>query len=270
MTEQQKQAINNEMMLAKKFNFLEPDDHEYRIMELVSDILKDSDCDNDKLEENHKNPFEEALAMFVQLDKSYYNRIKDIDYKYMIKSNLDESDYVTQIGFNGNKGFVDSILLPDSITILSKMWLSHEYVHALKETNINEFVQKNISSDTLPIFYEIILANSKFSDIYEKWKQKRMILLTINKKNYKYGKDNLANNYDLYNYIVNSYGQYLVSYFYALNLYSLFKEDPKTILKNFNAVLKHKMTTNQLVKKLDIYNINKKNINTFIYEHENL
>ena len=52
MTEEKVQSIRNEMELTKQFNFLKPGDHEYKIMEIVSSVLKDVKCDNEILGEN--------------------------------------------------------------------------------------------------------------------------------------------------------------------------------------------------------------------------
>lgn len=267
MTEEKIQSIRDEMEIIDDIDFAVPNEHDYRIMEIVSNVLRDTKC-NEYISENILNSADIAIPAVAMLDKSYFKKINNLNYIFN-KDETEESNFSTIIGLKDNRCFVDHISLPSKTTRLAKMWLSHEYIHVLKDTNIKEFMRKKVANDTLPIFYEIVLANSKFEDIYEDWKQKRLYMLTVDKNNYKYARDRIMKDV-VYKYIMDSYGQYLESYYYALNLYSLFKDDPKTILKYFNDVLKHKMTTNELVKKLDIYDTNKKNINTFIYEHENL
>ena len=118
-----------------------------------------------------------------------------------------------------------------------------------------------------PIFYELIdYENSKLKIKHLEY---RLFWLTEQKETYlaisKILKDNI-NNYKLsflnddinatqniYEYVKSYFGSYLGGFYYALILYNMYKVNPEIILNLINDVLSHKITTLDMLNKLNIY-----------------
>ena len=55
-----------------------------------------------------------------------------------------------------DSGKVDHFGIPQIIDTNGEIHLTHELIHALKETNYKEYILSNVVSDVIPIFYELI------------------------------------------------------------------------------------------------------------------
>ena len=65
---------------------------------------------------------------------------------------------------------------------------------------------------------------------------------------------------DLYKVIATRSGQYLNSYYYASILFNMYKSDPQMMLAYVNKVLKHEITTRELLETLGIFHQDKNSI----------
>jgi len=248
-----------------------PTENEYRIMNITSKSLKDipkqvKSDNNTKID----NAIEQGILSMSIFSKSYINKLKNV--VFLTYNDLTENSFNTLIDMHNQKLYVKEIMIPKKINDVAPIWIGHECIHSLKDINYNEYIEKDIASEVIPLFYEILVSKTIFKDLHDIWKYERMNTLLEDKKYYEIGKNNIDDKEDrnTYSYIMDSYGQYLTSYYYALNLFSLYKRNPKVVAKYINKVLKHKKTTLELLKELNIYKINKKHVNTYILEHKNL
>ena len=205
-----------------------------------------------------------------------YSKIKDIEEITPIHSELDNIDeFTTVIGFqandNGdileNTGIVDRYNIPKERYELSIYHLAHEHVHALKETNYSEFQDSLTVGETLPIFFELMIYNP--SEILKKELIKfRINGLLQNKIEYMFYNDLIYNcieksifynrskknqNIDMCYFIRSKLGCYLNSFYYALMLYNMYKVTPDKIMNLVNMVLKHQITTYDMLNYLGLY-----------------
>ena len=58
---------------------------------------------------------------------------------------------------------------------------------------------------------------------------------------------------DVYKFMISKIGCYLNSFYYAVMLYNMYKETPKKILDLVSKVLKHEITTMEMLEMLDVY-----------------
>ena len=258
-----------DMLKHRLYGFKIPTDNEYEIMDTVSKCLKDNNPirKTDFIEID--SAIEKGILSMSIFSKRHINKLmKIIFYTY---GDLPENDFRAMIEYGNNKFKVREIMIPEKVNQISPIWIGHECIHCLKDTNYDEYINKDITSEVITLFYEILSSHTIFEDVHDAWKYERLKTLLDDKYSYLIAKNNLGkDSNDVYRYIMYSYGQYLTSYFYALNLYSLYKQYPKQITKYINKVLNHKKITLDLLNEFEIRNINKENVNTFIFEHNKL
>lgn len=203
-----------------------------------------------------------------------YLRLKDIisktpisiEYDYFLK-------YRTVFGFDINNGDVDvrsgtfnKYCIPRDTYDLSIFLLCHEHIHALKDTNYYESIDTLI--EVLPLFYELIVFDP-VDKLSVELIRVRMSWLLGNRNEYNIYNNlmknkiiipGLANDYEecfarggLYDYFRLRVGMYLSGFYYAVILYSMFKESPKKILDLVSKVLRKEMTTFEILDILGIY-----------------
>lgn len=264
-------AYDEQRKLYKTIGFFQPGEEQKNIMDIVSDTIKKQDIL--PLEETMMfyEAFHYALLSVKKLNPKYEKKIIKMNHEKF--DDLDENEFETIItykkGIKNLKGNVKRIEVPANLDAIAPIWLGHEYMHALKDTNVYEYCLKEISSEVIPFFYELLTVNEQFPKIKEDWKRKRLGMLSYDNDYYKEAKKRKNEDPDVYNFIKENYGQYLSSYYYALNLYHLYKKYPEEVLKDVNEVLQHKKTTVQLLYKYDIRK-SKENTKIYMLEHENL
>ncbi|MBO6145765.1 MAG: hypothetical protein J6O62_03110 [Bacilli bacterium] len=261
--------------LTESLGFKKSTDEQREAMDIVSNTLKKIDITETDETISLDNSTSKALESLSLFDKKYINKI--CKFEYMQLDDLPEDEYTTRIAFRQLKGKVlkhsgkvFNIEIPQKITTISPIWLGHEYIHALKETNYKEYILKNRTSEILTFFYEFLIVEKCFPKLHDLWKQKRLSFLNYDNVYYKEAKKRKNENPKTFEYIQDTYGQYLSSYYYALNLYYLYKQNPKEILKYIKKVLDHKMTTEDLINRLDISQVNRNSNNVYILGHERL
>jgi hypothetical protein len=153
-----------------------------------------------------------------------------------------------------NSGKVVHYKVPMQPDVMASFHLGHEHIHALKETNYDEYIDSQILGDVIPIFYELLMADSYLelkSTIYKY----RLLSLKNDMLHYDDAVRNMKksrNDKDLYKVVATRSGQYLNSYYYATLLFNLYKKDSKNILELVNRVLKHEMTTREMLELLGL------------------
>lgn len=265
------ETSEEKMLFHRLFGFLIPDDEQHEIMDIVSDTINDCPLIEKEGNISIEQAAPIALETMGKFDKKYVKKLLKITYREY--DDLKPDSYITKIvfkkRFNKIKGCVDEIGIPQKISMTSPIWLGHEYMHALKDTEVKEYLLKDISSEVIPFFYELVMANEEFPKLKEEWKSKRLGMLSYDNEYYKEAKKRREENPDAFDKIKDANGQYLSSYYYALNLYHIYKKYPKEVLKEVNEVLKHKKNTIELLKEFDIKK-STNNTNIYILEHENL
>lgn len=176
---------------------------------------------------------------------------------------LDQNDNVLQ-----NSCRISEYNIPADLRELHTFFFVHEQMHAVKDTNYSEYVYNLILGETIPIFYEFMIYNP--NEVLKKELIKfRLKYLLINRLEYEKYVDKFDNSYGrdtfilgltepsdmtkLYEYICSKIGRYLNSFYYALILYNMYKENADKILRLVSKVLNQEMTTYELLCQLNIY-----------------
>jgi hypothetical protein len=136
----------------------------------------------------------------------------------------------------------------------SPIFLGHEYHHALKDTNKEEYNLMMRYADVIPIFYELVTADSKPKDIKANLLRARINMLNLDKRKYRLYRE-LPRGYIVVDFKTSKSGQYLNSYYYALALFRVYKEKPGIVLGLVSKVLKHEITTIEMLMVLDLYEV---------------
>mgnify|MGYP003298596160 FL=1 len=154
-----------------------------------------------------------------------------------------------------DSGKVDHFKIPQIIDTNAEVHLTHELIHAIKETNFEEYKLVAILSDVIPIFYELI-GTEKDEQLRRDILNMRVSVLGIESITYKNATMNMKKNMhekDLYRVMQNRSGQYLNSFYYALILYNMYKFDKERIIGAINRVLRREITTLDMLIELGIY-----------------
>lgn len=178
----------------------------------------------------------------------------DLDYSSYISYSTIDGDIISKIGKRLE------YVIPKNLYDLSVYQFSHEHFHMLKETNYNEYVNAFVFGEVIPILYELITFDT-YDEIKGGLLKIRLSYLFFNKNDFlmldnqrnicsSFADDNVLS---LYDWTRTKYGSYLNSFYYAVILYNMYKVNPKEILNLVSMVLKHKMTTIEMLEKLNIY-----------------
>ena len=205
-----------------------------------------------------------ALYTISLFDKNYIDYLSNINLFAITDS---QYDYITCLSFKNkiSNNTIKSIKIPFNLSCISPIWLGHEYIHSLKDKEHEEFYNSFLVSEVIPLFYEILITNSNLNYLHDAWKDNRLYLLKNAKDNYiilKKSYDNGSNKYSL-NQIMNYYGKYLISYYYAVNLYHLYLNNNDEIINKVKKVLNNKITSIDLLYDLGLYKINSNNEKIF-------
>lgn len=168
-----------------------------------------------------------------------------------------------------NSGKIYDLKVPHLLDTSASVFLGHETLHLMKETNYKEYVDAYVLSDVIPLFYELLMME-KIEESKVLFAE-RMHLLLAEKVNFDEFTRRIGYNdwdVELYKYSQTRAGEYLNSFYYAVILYNMYKNDPKGILSLVQKVLNHEMTTREMLTFLDIYQ--KDNNDIFDLEFNNV
>jgi len=216
----------------------------------------------------------DSLEEFKNFDihnyKSLCNLINDVEFltiddehRFLIKmSHFNNNDYPGVVNIVPH-----SYVIPKIVYDIDVYTLTHEHCHGLKDTNPLEAKNNLIFGEVIPIFYELFTLDFE--------NPKKLIMLKHRLKHLNYIKyDYLMANelvkeeigctyfeYDeeefylrsIYEYIRSYIGRYLNSFYYAVILYNMYKENPTKISDYVSKVLSHELTTYDMLLELNIY-----------------
>ena len=165
-----------------------------------------------------------------------------------------------------SSGMINEYIIPTKLYELSTYYFAHEHIHAIKDTNYNEYKSCITLGETIPMFYELMVYNPDEVIKIELLKD-RIFGLLKNRKDYllfdylyldEWLKEWVCETDNdckcgVYEFMLSKVGCYLNSFYYAVMLYYMYKESPKKILSLVSRVLKHEITTLEMLKMLDIY-----------------
>lgn len=244
---------------------IHPSKNELEIVDIVLDSIEKAEKPSDLKYITLDEAVTNAAYSIQKIDKTYIDYISKIPIN--VNSNFDEHCYCSLI----LKKFIDDICItrhidiPSNLLSFSPICIGHEYIHSIKDIYYYEFLEKFTFSEVLTNFYELVAANTIFKEIKTDWRDFKLFSLSRIKDNY----NELKTKRDIESLEEKKYyGVYLISIYYALVLYDMYKQDPNIILKKVNSVLKHKYTTGQMLDNLGIKNIDNENIKIFQLEKE--
>lgn len=276
-------------------NFRKFNDKDCEIIMLVGDKIKNLKIRKPRLQKSsleRKNMLLSSLDIFKEYDadildrvNNLYSTIKIVDSPFNIERGCRHDFITNQFGqILDNSIKLTCLYLPREIYLSDIIWYSHEMIHALKDSNYNEFINCYKYGEILPLFHEIFLSN-KISNlvVYNEWIQLRYVYLKENNErmdiplmmdnhNYNILLDCLLNEKQIKDkQLLNcNNGCYLLSYYYALLLYNLYLDNPNKILHIISKVLRKEVTTEYLLNELDIIENNTTNNKIFNITHNSL
>lgn len=179
---------------------------------------------------------------------------------YLLDDDTKEVDY--------SSGTVDHYKVPIKPDIMASLHLGHEHLHALKETNYYEYIDGFVLGDVITMLYEFILAD-KYPELKNEIYRFRLYSLKEDYTHYENAINQMKkskDDKDLYKIIATRSGVYLNSYYYACILFDMYKSSPQMILDIVNRVLKHEMTTRDMLKILGLFHQDKNSIFDSVFE----
>lgn len=195
----------------------------------------------------------EVVANVESLIKNIsFNQTQDsqIEYSCVVDFEKDETGKIKK-----DTGVVGKYNLPKKLNILSPFHISHEHLHLLKETNYDEYIDSQIIGDVITILYEFIMADT-YPEIKKELIRYRLSSLKKDSDTYEFARSHIdkeMTDKDLYKVEATTSGQYLNSFYYAVILFNMYKNEPEKILKLVNKVLNHEITTREMLKILGIF-----------------
>lgn len=151
-----------------------------------------------------------------------------------------------------NSGYVDHYKTPKLYDEVSPLWIAHENIHALKETNYDEYVDVQILGDVIPMFLELVMSNQANNETTSTLLQNRLFLLKNEYTATKEMKKHLPKNlYDIY---ATRAMQYLNSFNYALQLYQIYRSDKENVISKIKEVLVGQSTTRNMLAEFGLLN----------------
>lgn len=274
-------------------NFRKFNDKDCEIIILVGDKIKNLKIRRPKLQKSsleRKNMLLSSLNTFKEYDadildrvNNLYSTIKIVDSPFNIQHGCGYDFIANQFGeILAYSIKLNCLYLPSEICLSDIIWYSHEAIHALKDSNYNEFIN-NKYGEILPLFHEFLLSNKISNLVYNEWLQLRYVYLKENNEridiplmmdnsNYISLLDALLNEKQIKDKKLLNYnnGRYLLGYYYSLLLYNLYLNNPNKILHLISKVLRNEISTENLLNELDIIENNTTNNKIFNTTHNSL
>lgn len=222
-----------------------------------------------------KNMKEKSLEEVRIFGDNIYSRVQDLLSTVPINRCNNIFDFQCRVSYakkdesniiDPNTGRIECYIVPRYLFEYCIFRLDHEHIHALKETNYEEYKNAFVIGEVIPMFFELIMFDPR-NIIKRELVKDRISSLFITKKNFvsidAYIQNNVSLNFcnddsiyqqrNIYEYLRTRDGCYLNSFYYAVILYSMYKETPKKILDFVSRVLKQEITTLDMLNCLGIY-----------------
>ncbi len=154
-----------------------------------------------------------------------------------------------------NSGVVNEICVPKEFDSTASVFLGHELIHGIKDTNFDEFILVFKLGEVIPLFFELVACHNN-DELYKRVLNIRIKVLQNNWDNFVRNLNEMKKNKDVKDLLkikLNSNGNYLNSFYYALVLYEMYKSDSEMILSIIRRVLNREITTLDMLNELGIY-----------------
>ncbi len=209
------------------------------------------------------------------------------------KTPINESEEIQRCNMGGEFSFKHDQFgrpIKDSITaklnILVKpleidgIVLGHEFIHLMKDTNYDE-LKSSLYTEALPMFLEFIcfdkgiefapeLLKMRIDVLGRQYDYYREFALESERQHKNFGREFKGIGYrkSLEEFACTLGGSYLNSFYVALVLYNMYKDNPKKVLEMVRKVLQKEMITKDLCDRLGV--ISEEQDETFVREFEGL
>ena len=188
-------------------------------------------------------------ALSIKENAKVYNAFDDIN---AFSTNIAFSVDDESMKVNKDSASVEYFRIPKRLDELSPLWLAHEHIHCLKETNYSEYIDGLIFGDVIPMFLELLLTDNVDKRLVKPFITNRLFLLKNEYNTTQQMKYILSGQKDLYAVYASSAMQYLNSFYYTLQLYYMYMLDEAKILSEVSDVLDHKKTTRMMLQELGL------------------
>lgn len=155
----------------------------------------------------------ENIKTFYNLTSEINDKAHAILNKILVNKSMSHGMYSTTFKCHGT--FPWSLNIPYQLDNLSYIFLGHEVIHLLKDTNPKEWENLLRHCDILPMLYELIQLKYKRENVRKSIIHKRMQLLFEMHQNVRNAKKIIGNTSDFEIYKLPEY-QYFIS-FYSMN-----------------------------------------------------
>ncbi|MBR5370153.1 MAG: hypothetical protein IK137_02495 [Bacilli bacterium] len=174
-----------------------------------------------------------ALLDYLFENKTYY------DYYY--KEGIEPYYFITDMNLGENSQMVPTITYPRELDKASYAFFGHEFNHCIKDLNLDERRIRDRVSEVIPMFHELLCSDCEINEVVSKEIKKRRLILL---------KQDKDSGYEDANQI-----QYFNSFYYALALYNMYRNDENKILilRLISRVLKGEINSLDLLSMLDLY-----------------
>lgn len=205
-----------------------------------------------ELNKNFENYFDSTSLESKNISANINEKIYSILKKIQINPTSYYQEFQSIFKIENNQILPLSLEVPDELDNLSYIYIGHEFIHLLKDTNIKEFKMSLILGEVLPMLYELLQMKYKNKNTKKYIINTRInCLLEMNQSLEKEKKKSLLNEDDFNVYKLLDY-TYFISFYYAILLYNIYLKYPSTLLKEFKNILLHKKTTQELLNFFEI------------------
>lgn len=264
---------------------------EARVVEVVGDCLRNVNIEEYYLgvgisrEQLIDRGFKSVLLFGSELEPMLRETID--------KTPINESEEIQRCNMGGEFSFKhDQFGRPvrDSITAelniptkpleIDGIVLGHEFIHLMKDTNYDE-LKSSLYTEALPMFLEFIcfdkgiefapeLLKMRIDILGRQYDYYREFALESERQHEYFGREFKGIGYrkSLEEFACTLSGSYLNSFYVALVLYNMYKDNPKKMLEMVRKVLQKEMITKDLCDRLGV--ISEEQDETFVREFEGL
>lgn len=152
-------------------------------------------------------------------------------------------DFDTSLDIENSNEVVPTIIYPQTLDKTSYAFLGHEFHHALKDVHCKERKMRDRLAEVIPMFYEMMCADSENNELVAKEIFKRRLILMNRER--EENPEEMARQM-----------QYFNSYYYALALFNRYGKDELLVLRLISRVLIGEISTLDMLSMLDIYDNN--------------
>lgn len=250
--------IESTKVAIKRNNLIVPSNRETEIVQLVTSLLQKN--------KEYSIPSLKSSTLDIEMAKVPIELKAHFHDKILLKRYKNEVLFHKLICQHNSQRYSTTFIgeqmpvkmdIPYELDELSHIYIGHEVIHILTmRKNYEEWAYKFLYSEVLPIFYEFIQGENKSQLIRRYIINERLDTLL---KMYKQAFDEdviteLHDNPDKLKCYQMPYNQYFISFYYTILLYLHYLDNPQQILKEIKEVLHQRITTKNLLERLNLLN----------------